>query len=436
MTPLVRRPTLAAGAALAGGSLLLTPSVASAHSLESSTLSVRVGEESVDTTVSVALDTLDAALGTDYASSADTSSYSDAVVEYLAEHLTVTGADGTTWTETWSEVTRESVEGIDSLSVDVALDPGSAEPSSFTLAYDGIIEADATHEAVVVLTTADGDISTAGVLDTTDSSLRIGEAAGTGVADMVGHGLHHVLAGADHLLFLLTLLLVAPLVVVAGRWERGAGLTAALRRVLAVVSAFTAGHSLTLVASALGWVAVPGTPVEVLIAVSVGVAAVHAVRPMVRGGEVLIAGGFGLVHGLAFAGILTDLGLDGSASVLSLLSFNVGVELAQLLTVALVFPSLHLISRTRAATALRLTGAGIALAAATGWALDRLGLLADPLAGIEEAVIAHPEAVVAGLAVVAVCCRLADRRSAFRDDGSRRDVSETRTVASCRPTDC
>jgi hypothetical protein len=233
--------------------------------------------------------------------------------------------------------------------------------------------------------------------------------ASTGVGDMVGYGLHHVLAGADHLLFLLTLLLVAPLVVVAGRWQPREGLAPTLRRVLGVVTAFTAGHSLTLIASALGWVSVPSAPVEVLIAVSVGVAAVHAIRPLARRGEILIAGGFGLVHGLAFAGILADLGLDGTASVLALLAFNVGVELAQLLTAALLFPSLHLASRTRCYPALRLTGAVLALGAALAWALDRLGLFDNPLAAAEDAVIGHPWYVVATLALVAGSCWLADR---------------------------
>jgi len=184
---------------------------------------------------------------------------------------------------------------------------------------------------------------------------------------------------------------------------------ATVRRVLGVVSAFTLGHSLTLIASALGWVAVPSAPVEVLIAVSVGVAAVHAMRPLAPRGEVLIAGGFGLVHGLAFAGILAELGLQGSTSVLALLAFNLGVELAQLLTVALVFPSLYLVSRTRFYPPLRLAGAGIALTAATSWALDRLGLINDPLAGAEEAVIAHPWVVVPALLAVAVACWVIDR---------------------------
>ncbi|MCZ2826871.1 MULTISPECIES: HupE/UreJ family protein [unclassified Modestobacter] len=399
---------------LAGGLTLLTAGAAQAHSLTSSTLAVRVGEEQVEATVSVAADTLDAVLG---------GSPTDAQVSsYLAEHLTVTGTDDSTWTESWSPVLRETVEGIDSYRVDVVLDPGGADASVFTLGYDGVLEADASHEAVVVLTDAAGDISTAGVLTATDDTLTVGDTAtgtlGTGLTDMVGYGLHHVLEGADHLLFLFTLLLVAPVVAVAGRWRRGDGVRPTLRSVLAVVTAFTVGHSLTLLASALGWVTAPSAPVEVLIAVSVGVAAVHALRPLARRGEVLVAGGFGLVHGLAFAGILTDLGLGGVTSVPALLAFNVGVELAQLLTVALVFPLLYLLSRTRWYPAVRTTGALIALVAATTWALDRLGWLADPLAGVEETLIANPWWVVAGLALLALVARTTEP-SVRQDDAAR-----------------
>ena len=386
-------------AGLAGALTLLTAGTAQAHSLDSSTLAVRIGEESVEATISVAADTMNAVLG-DTATDAD-------LAAYLADHLTVTGADGTTWAESWSTVTRETVEGIDSYSVDVVLNTGGSDPSSFTLAYDGVIEADTSHEAVVVLTDAAGDISTAGVLTATDDTLTVGEttatgAADSGIVDMVGYGLHHVLAGADHLLFLLTLLLVAPVAAAGGRWVRRDGLRPTLRSVLAVVTAFTVGHSLTLLASALGWVSAPGAPVEVLIAVSVGVAAVHALRPLARRGEVLVAGGFGLVHGLAFAGFLADLGLSGTTSVPALLAFNVGVELAQLLTVALVFPSLYVLSRTRWYPWVRITGALIALVAATTWAMDRLGWLTDPLAGVEETLVAHPWWVVAGMAALAL----------------------------------
>ena len=425
MTSPLRRRVMTAAAAVSTGMVVLLPTAASAHSLDSSTISVVVGEDSTDATISVALETVDEVLGTDYATATDVTQYADDLTAYLDEHLSVTGADGTAWTETYSGAVQESVEGIKSFSVDVTFDTAGADPSSFTLTYDAIIESDTTHEAVVVLTDAAGEISTAGVLDAADTTLQIGDAAATGLADMVGYGLHHVLEGADHLLFLVTLLLVAPCVAVAGRWQRRDGVGPTLRTIVGVVTAFTVGHSITLIAAALGWVTVPTAPVEVLIAASVGVAAIHAMRPLARHGEALIAGAFGLVHGLAFAGILTDLGLDGATSVLALLAFNVGVELAQLLTVTLLFPSLYLASRTRAYPAVRLAGASIALAAATGWALERLGVVGNPLAGVEAAVIGHPWYVVVGLAVVAVCCWSADRRPRSAVTNPAGDVSAT-----------
>ena len=406
----LRRRVLAVAAALASGAVLLFPATASAHSLDSSTISVRVGEDSVDATVSVAVESLDEALGTDYASLTDVEEYADEVVAYLDVHVAVTGVDGATWTETYSNAGVESVEGITSFSVDVALDSGGADTSDFTLAYDAIIEADSAHEAVVVLTDAAGDISTAGVLDSGDNTLLIGEVADVGVTDMIGYGFAHVLDGADHLLFLITLLLVAPLVVVAGGWRRREGAVPTVTKVVAVVTSFTIGHTLTLIASALGWVSLPTGLVEVLIAVSVAVSASHAIRPLARHGEELIAGGFGLIHGLAFAAILTGLGLEGSTSLIALLAFNIGVELAQLATLALVFPSLYVVSRTRFYAPLRVTGAVLALVAAVGWALDRLGLLENPLTPVEDAVIAHLWSVAAGLAVVGLCCRVAESR--------------------------
>lgn len=405
----LRRRTLAAAATIAGGLVLGFPSAAGAHSLDSSTLAVRVQESLVQVTVSVPLETLDDVLGTDYATAADIDDYADAVIAYLDEHLTVTGTDGTRWAEAYSGPVREAVEGIESFSVEVDVDPEGADPSNFTISYDAIIEADPTHEAVVVLTDTAGEISTPGVLDAARSTLAIGDATEAGLADMVRYGYHHVLDGADHLAFLLTLLLVAPLVATDARWRRRDAALSTVRSVLGVVTAFTVGHSLTLIAAALGWLWLPGVPVEVLIAASVAVAAVHALRPLARRGEVIIAGAFGLVHGLAFAGILTDLGLDDSTSVPALLAFNVGVELVQLVTVALVFPSLYLASRTRSFDAVRVVGAFAALAAAAGWALDRLGILANPLAGVEDALVGHPVHVVVGVAAVAGCCLLADR---------------------------
>lgn len=382
---------------------------AHAHSLDSSTVSIHQSDSSVDATISLALETLDEALGTDYATATDVDTYADNVIDYIDEHLTVIGADGTVWAEAYSNPVSESVEGIESFSVDVVFDTAGASTDDFTIAYDAIIEAVSGHEAVVVLTDANGDVSTPGIIDAAGGSITIGETSSVAIADMVEYGFHHVLEGADHLLFLTVLLLPAPMLAIAGRWRRRDGIAPTVKQVVHVITAFTIGHSLTLVASTLGWISLPSQPVEILVGASVGVSAIHAIRPLTRRGEQWIAFAFGLVHGLAFAGILTDLGLEGRTSLAALGAFNVGVELAQLATAALVFPSLYLLSKTRAYPTIRFGGALLALAAATGWVVDRLELAESPLDGLEEMAITHPWHIVIGLAAFALTCTVLDR---------------------------
>jgi len=185
-------------------------------------------------------------------------------------------------------------------------------------------------------------------------------------------GMRHIAEGTDHLLFLLALLLPAPLIVLGSRWGGFGGLRHSLLQILRVVTAFTVGHSITLALAALRVVQVPGRPIEVLIAVSILVSAIHALRPIFPGREAAIAAFFGLIHGLAFATTLGQLGLEGWDRVTGLLGFNLGIEAMQLIVVAATMPSLVLLSRTRAHSLMRMGGALFAALAAAGWIIERL----------------------------------------------------------------
>jgi hypothetical protein len=149
-------------------------------------------------------------------------------------------------------------------------------------------------------------------------------------------------------LFLLVLLLPAPLLISGSRWAGFAGARHGVLQILRVVTAFTLGHSITLAAAALGLVQVPSQPIEVLIAISILVSAAHAFRPLFPRREAAIAAFFGLIHGLAFAATLNQLGLGRWERVAGILAFNLGIETMQLIVVAAIMPSLVLISRTRA----------------------------------------------------------------------------------------
>jgi HupE / UreJ protein len=108
--------------------------------------------------------------------------------------------------------------------------------------------------------------------------------------------------------------------------------------VLAVVTAFTLAHSITLSLATLGVISLPSRLVESVIALSVVLAAANNLRPLVQGRRWMAAFGFGLIHGFGFASVLAELGLPREALAVSLVGFNVGVELGQLAIVALFLP--------------------------------------------------------------------------------------------------
>jgi hydrogenase/urease accessory protein HupE len=157
--------------------------------------------------------------------------------------------------------------------------------------------------------------------------------AGEVAATYLRLGVEHILFGFDHLLFVLAL------VILVRDW----------RRVAVTVTAFTIAHSVTLAAATLGFVNVPGPPVEATIALSIVLVAVEILNA--RAGKPsltarlpwLVAFSFGLLHGFGFAGALAEVGLPQHAIPVALLFFNVGVEIGQLVFVASVLSLIWLL---------------------------------------------------------------------------------------------
>ena len=178
--------------------------------------------------------------------------------------------------------------------------------------------------------------------------------------------------------------------------------------------AFTLGHSLTLALGALG-LPVPQGTIEALIAVSILVAAVHAIRPIFPGREALIAGSFGLIHGLAFSQTLRELDLTGGQLVSALLGFNLGIEAMQLIIVALVLPPLILLARAGRYAALRVTAAGLTAVAALGWLAARLGH-PNPVATIADHLGLLSVPVVIGVWAAALIASRPTRRVQRKPD--------------------
>jgi hypothetical protein len=160
-------------------------------------------------------------------------------------------------------------------------------------------------------------------------------------------GIWHIWIGFDHILFLLSLLLPAVLVYTGNQWQGAPRMGVAVREVLWVVTSFTAAHSVTLSLAALGLISLPSRLVESVIALSVVLAAANNVWPVVAHRRWMVAFCFGLIHGFGFASVLAELGLPTDALALSLVAFNVGVEIGQMAIVAVFLPFAFVLRNTR-----------------------------------------------------------------------------------------
>jgi hydrogenase/urease accessory protein HupE len=177
-------------------------------------------------------------------------------------------------------------------------------------------------------------------------------------------GIEHILSGFDHLMFVIGLLF----------------LVGFNRRLVLTITAFTAAHSLTLASAALGLLTLRPPPVEATIALSIMLVAGEALREretLSRRWPALVAFLFGLVHGLGFAGALKDFGLPENHLTVALLTFNVGVEIGQLLTVAAAWLVYRAVRRMTLAPQMRLATLYAIGTMAAFWTCTRLVAIAS-----------------------------------------------------------
>ncbi len=223
--------------------------------------------------------------------------------------------------------------------------PGDAD--ALTIHYSLLFDADPTHRGLVLYV---NDSTTSTHVLSADAPSLVLRTAATGLwgtfLAFVRVGVWHILIGFDHILFLATLLLPAVLERRDRRWLPVATLRPTYASALKVVTMFTLAHSITLWLAVMGYVTLPGRLVEASIALSIVITAANNLYPVLPLPSWAIAFVFGLVHGFGFANVLLDLGLSHMSLAVSLLGFNVGVELGQLAIVLTFLPLAFLVRDT------------------------------------------------------------------------------------------
>jgi hypothetical protein len=245
----------------------------------------------------------------------------------------------------------------------------AATPVRYTLFSD----VDPTHRGILRVRQAASEDAVRVLDPTAPESVAAAEATPTPSAtSFLREGVHHIVTGYDHLLFLLCLLLPAVLRREDGRWHAVTSWRAALWPVAKTVTLFTLAHSVTLALATLGWVRLPPSLVEPAIAVTIMLAAVDNIRPLIRRGRGLVTFLFGLIHGFGFAGVLGELQLPPAAFGWALLQFNLGLELGQLAMVLLVVPVLYLLrQRPLYVPGVMVAGSLAAITLAGAWLVER-----------------------------------------------------------------
>ena len=227
-----------------------------------------------------------------------------------------------------------------------------------------------TPDAAAVAAAAAAAIKPAQVAGST-VSVATGEPASE-AHGFLREGIHHIVTGYDHVLFLLCLLLPSVMRRTPEGWRPVDRLSQAVWPVVGIVTAFTVAHSITLALAAMKWVSLPPSFIEPAIAVTIILAALDNLRSIFHGRRVIVTFLFGLIHGFGFAGVLAELNLPTAQFAWALLQFNLGLELGQLLIVGVAASLLFALRRGSQYPAWAIRGGSVAaIAIGVLWFVER-----------------------------------------------------------------
>ncbi len=397
------------------------PFFAVAHQMPNTILLLDIGENQVVMEAQIPFSDLQLAMNLDASQSAEQllSNNKTAIRAYIFNHIKVKN-----WTIDVGEIALADATKAESgdykeLVANIKLLPDVKENlRNFDLFYDVVLHQVITHEILISIrndwksgiygeNTAQIGVISLDIPSNTIKpfSVNCGEGSNwKGFIAIFKLGISHIAEGTDHLLFLLVLLLPAPLLVDRKRWTDYGGLKYSFWKLLRIITAFTVGHSVTLLLGTLGWIPFSSRWIEITIAFSIFISAVHAIFPIFYKKEIYIAAGFGLIHGLAFSDTLSNMPLSASQMALSILGFNLGIEAMQLFVMLLVLPFLLIICSKSLLVykIFRIIFSILAMIAAAAWIHERFTESANPIAVLLEKIPQYAHFLLIEIAILAM----------------------------------
>ena len=319
--------------------LLLWAGLAQAHETTRSYVNLTRKGQTIDLGIRVAFRDIEVAVWMDEdldgkITWGETQRRLDTVSAYIAAGLKLEAGGACLLTRTSADNSTNG--GIEYLDLGFAgTCPSATAPLS--IATRLFTEIDPDHRMFVQA--AMNGVSTSTLLSRTDSSVTLSGDTGGALTSFISYfeaGVEHLLAGADHMLFLMMLILPAVC-------APGSAKTAVLR-VVTAITGFTLAHAVTLTAATTQLLRPPPDVINALIALSIAITAADNIRPFIPAPRSAVAAFFGIIHGFGFATALGALQLTGTSFVLALVGFNLGIEGTQIGLVLITMPALYMLA--------------------------------------------------------------------------------------------
>jgi hypothetical protein len=376
----------------------------------------------------ITLDQLDAAYDLSLSADPPTTirARHDQLVDLISQRVSLTDTNGLAWSLAIGELRPSTVDDYVTLRVEIVATPPQAGTSgSVNLRWDVVTDVLYSHKAFIASIDTTGTTQLIGTIAHHEPVFNLAVDIGTPVprratGPLFRVGFEHFREGSDHLVFLC--------LVALGAVRSRTRLIATFRRLAMLTFTFTVGHSISLALASVGWVTPPSRFIETGIAVTIVLAAIHAVKRVVPARvELVITLLFGLIHGFGFAGSLQGLSLHGTKLVVPLLTFNVGLEAAQLLALTIVAWQISIIARSRAARIALSACAGVIAAC---WIVERAFSAPNPLGPFTGFLLRTPERlafVLLGFALIVHRRQGQHHSTAEASETDRVSLSDLRT---------
>lgn len=369
-----------------------------AHAVGQSYMFLRVYEDSIVVRLEMTVEDVEAGLSFGWDPAAITlaqvESQVDSLRAYVEPKFAISTTDGPL-APRFRGVEVHYLEVTDFVMMTYIIEGTQGIPNALTATYPVLFEIDNQHRNFLIVehnwkTGTFNSEAIVGVFSPSEPTQTLDLSKSTawrGFVAMVRQGIWHIWIGLDHILFLVALILPAVLVREEGQWKPVSSFRKALYKIIGIVTFFTLAHSVTLSLAALDVIRLPSRFVESVIAGSIAVAALSNLMPRLAIKEAAIAFAFGLFHGFGFASVLSDIGLGREHLVLSLLGFNIGVEIGQIAIICLIFPVLFLLRERKVYGWILRYGSLALVALALLWVVERVFDVNVPIMGTVRAVL-------------------------------------------------